>query len=104
MLLNWKSIAYIPLQHENTHVGPSRWVIPQRKTESFVLGIPTCWYLKRLKFALSPMQMLEFVLSSMQTPKHEQVEYRLRWVSWHWGLHWATQRHFSVEYGLIPII
>ena len=39
------------------------------KCESFALGIPTCWYIKMLKFALPPTQLLKFALSPTQTPK-----------------------------------
>ena len=35
--------------------------------QNFVLGIPTCWYLKTLKFALPPTQMLKFALPHTQT-------------------------------------
>ena len=40
--------------------------------ESFALGIPTCWNLKMLKFALPPMPNLKFALPPMRTPNASQ--------------------------------
>ena len=47
-------------------LGPRVGLDPQR--HNFVLGIPTCWYLKWLKFELPPTQMLKFVLPPTPTP------------------------------------
>ena len=48
------SKAYIPLQRKKVALGPGVGLAPQR--HYFALGIPTCWYLKMLKFAFPPMQ------------------------------------------------
>ena len=53
-----QSTAYIPLQHKTT--------------DDFALPIPTCWYLKKLKFALPPTQNIKFALPPMQTPNASQ--------------------------------
>ena len=37
-----------------------------RQRESFALGIPTCWYLKTLKFALPQTRMLKFAFLPMR--------------------------------------
>ena len=52
-------------------LGPRISLDPQR--HNFNLGIPTCWYLKMLKFALPPMLMLKFALPPTPTP------YTSRW-------------------------
>ena len=43
---------------------------PQR--HNFALPIPTCWYLKMLKFAFSPKANLKFALPLMRTPNASQ--------------------------------
>ena len=35
---------------------------------NFTLGIPTCWYIKMLKFALPPIRTLKFALHQHQPP------------------------------------
>ena len=73
-------IPYIPLRCENTRVGPLCWAIPRR--ESFVLGIPTCWYIKMLKFALPLTRTLKFALPPLRTPNTSRwnvAYYRSRW-------------------------
>ena len=45
-----QSKAYIPLQCKSIFVGSLRWLRPP--TRNFALAIPTCWYLKTLKFVL----------------------------------------------------
>ena len=52
--------AYIPMQRKTFCNGGLRWTIPP--TQNFALGIPTCWFLKMVKFVLSPMQTLKFAL------------------------------------------
>ena len=59
MIKKIKFKAYIPLQRKT-------WTIPP--TRNFALGIPTCWYLETLKFALPPMRMLKFVLPPTLNP------------------------------------
>ena len=44
--------AYVPLRRKTFTLGPYDGLDPQR--QNFTLGIPTCWYLKTLEFALSP--------------------------------------------------
>ena len=39
------------------------------QTQNFDLGIPTCWFLKMLKFALPPTRMLNFALTPTQMLK-----------------------------------
>ena len=56
--------------------------------ESFALGIPTCWYLKMLKFVLPPMRTLKF-----GCPHREQVEYSLCWVPKARGWGWPCRFH-----------
>ena len=46
--------AYIPLLCKKVALGPGIGLAPQR--HYFALGIPTCWYLKMLKFAFYPTQ------------------------------------------------
>ena len=41
-------------------LDPGIGLDPQR--HNFALGIPTCWYLKTLKFALPPTQNIKFAL------------------------------------------
>ena len=43
---------------------------PQRKKCAF--GIPTCWYLRTLKFALPPKPNLKLALPPMRTPNVNQ--------------------------------
>ena len=43
-----ESKAYIPLRRKQVALGPGVGLAPQR--HYFALGIPTCWYLKMLKF------------------------------------------------------
>ena len=40
--------------------------------QNFMLGIPTCWYLKTLKFALAPTRILKFALPRTRNPKTSQ--------------------------------
>ena len=40
---------------------------------NFALPIPTCWYLKMLKFALPSTLMLKFALPPMPTPNASQL-------------------------------
>ena len=47
-------------------LGPGIGLDPQH--HNFALPIPTCWYLKTLKFALPPTQIITFALPPMQTP------------------------------------
>ena len=46
--------AYVPLRRKQVALGPGVGLVPQR--HYFALGIPTCWYLKMLKFAFPPTQ------------------------------------------------
>ena len=59
---------YIPLRRKTIRVGSWRWLRPH----NFVLGIPTCWYLKMLKFALPPTRNIKFALLSTQNPNASQ--------------------------------
>ena len=83
---------------------------------NFALGMPTCWYLKTLKFALSPNLNAKICITPNVNPQRKQVEYRWRWVpnarGWRWacGFHviyflfprvgYPMQTQFPVEYGL----
>ena len=95
-------------------LGPGVGLDPQR--HNFVLGIPTCWYLKNAKICFTPNAKPKICVSPNAKPQCKSVEYRLRWVFWRWGSRWAytfqvvcinficvwwpTQTQFSVEYGL----
>ena len=58
--------AYIPLRRKTTGIGALHWVTPPTRP------IPTCWYLKTLKFALPPMQILKLALAPTQNPNVSQ--------------------------------
>ena len=69
------NVTHKPIFHCNAKpfaLGPGIGLDPQ--SHNFALGIPICWYLKTLKFALPP--------SPSPNAKHqrEPMEYRLRWV------------------------
>ena len=51
-------------------LGPRVGLDPQHHI--FVLGIPTCWYLKTLKFALPPTRNIKFALAQTQNPNMSQ--------------------------------
>ena len=51
-------------------LGPGVGLDPQRHT--FALGIPTCWYLKTLKFAFLPTPNLKIALPPTPTPNASQ--------------------------------
>ena len=51
-------------------LGPGVGLDPQ--CHNFTLPIPTCWYLKMLKFALPLTQMLKCALPPMPTPNASQ--------------------------------
>ena len=51
-------------------LGPCVGLHPQR--HSFPLGIPTCWYLKTLRFALPPTQNIKVALPTKQNPNASQ--------------------------------
>ena len=73
----------------------SRWAVAlghrvgqYSQCESFVLGIPTCWYLKKtLKFALPPTPTLKFALPPTQTPKSNR---------WNIGRFGSTTQNYRV--------
>ena len=62
--------AYIPLRCKKVALGPGVGLAPQR--HYFALGIPTCWYLKMLKFAFPPMQNIKFAFPPTQNPNASQ--------------------------------
>ena len=84
------------------HVGSSRWLRPP--TRNFALEIPTFRYLKKLKFALPPTQMLKILIcvTPNTKPQRESVEYKLRWVPDANILRWACR--FYVVYFLFPCV
>ena len=51
-------------------LGPGIGLEPQ--SHNFTLGIPTCWYLKTRKFALSPTRNIKFVLPPTHNPNTSQ--------------------------------
>ena len=67
-----------PIFHCNAKLLPNTKFrvggIVQREspTRNFALGIPTCWYSKMPKFALSPMQTLKFALPPTRNPNASQ--------------------------------
>ena len=63
-----ESITIKPIFHCNAKpfaLGPRVALDPQ--CHNSALGIPTCWYLKTLKFALPPTRTLKFALPSTPT-------------------------------------
>ena len=74
-------------------LDPGVGLDPQR--QNFVLGIPTCWYLKTRKH---PTPNLKFV-STNAKPKRKSVEYRMRWVPNEKCLRWPCTFHvFCVDF------
>ena len=90
---NAKPFALVP------HVGFD----PQR--HNFALGIPKCWYLKMLKFALPPMRPLKLALTCI-TPTPNGIRWNIGGVGWHWPcsfhvvcVHFmANQRELSFQW------
>ena len=95
-------------------LGPHLGLDPQ--PHNFALGIPTCWYLKTLKFGLPRMPNLKFALPPTGSPNASQwnigclgssgigarighVHFRL-FVSILFAFGSQRKRGFSVEYGL----
>ena len=65
--VTWKRLK--PIFHGNVKpfaLGPG--VGLDHRHHNFALGIPTCWYLKTLKFALPPPSNLKFALPPNATP------------------------------------
>ena len=56
---------------KNMRILSLRWLSPPMR--NLVLGIPTCWYLKTLKFALPPTQILKFALPPTRNPNTSQL-------------------------------
>ena len=95
-------------------LGPHVWLDPQR--DDFALPIPTCWYLKMLKFALPPTPTLKFALPPTRNPNASQwnigcvgspmqiffalAMYILCCLSRFVHIGYPTRTLFSVEYGL----
>ena len=65
-----KIIVYILLRCKTICVRSWRWLTPQR--HNFALGIPTCWHLRMLKFALPPTPNIKFAFPSTQNPNASQ--------------------------------
>ena len=95
-------------------LGPGIGLDTQRL--NFALPIPTCWYLKMLKFALPPTPTVKFALSPMRNPNASQwnigcvgsptqhfcfghVDFML-FIPGFFHVGYPTQTLFSVEYGL----
>ena len=88
---------------------------PQR--HNFALGIPTCWYLKTLKFVLPPKAKYIIYVTLNAKPKCKPMEYRLHWVPNTTFLQWPctfdvvcahficvgypTRTKFAVERGIL---
>ena len=66
-------------------LGPGVGLDPQR--HNLMLGIPTCWYLKTLKFALPQTRNIKFVLPRMQNPNTSQ---------WNIGCVGSSMQNFHV--------
>ena len=66
----WTTTAYIPLRRKNICVGSLPWLRPP--TLNFALAVPTCWYLKMLKFALHPTRILKFAFPPTRNPNASQ--------------------------------
>ena len=58
-------------------------------TLKFALAIPTCWYLKRLKFALPPTRNIEFAFARTQTTNANQ---------WNIGFVGYPMQNFRIGY------
>ena len=59
--------AFIPLRCKKVALGPGVGLAPQR--HYFASGIPTCWYLKILKFAFPLTQNIKFAFPLTQKRK-----------------------------------
>ena len=101
-----------------------RWgfVSGQPPMPKFASVIPTCWYLRMLKFSLPLTRNIKFVCNPNATPQCKPMEYRLRCVTnakgWRWPctfhvvcahfipVGYPTPTEFTVEYGLecFPIL
>ena len=86
----------VSLQRKILVLGPPITLEPQR--ENFVMGIPTCWYLKTLKFALPPTQNLNASQWNI-TSGIGHVHFFL----FCFDFIWVVSR-FSVEYWLISMV
>ena len=62
--------------------------LTNRRRHYFALGIPTCWYLKRLKVAKN-----KNCVTSNAKPQRKPMEYRLRWVPDAKFSRWACTFH-----------
>ena len=109
--LRKNSKAYIPLDPKPFALGPGVGFDPQR--HNFAMGIPTCWYLKTLKFALFPTRNIKFVLPPAQNPNASQWNIgcvgsqthnfrvgHVHFIFW-CGDFIRIGSRFSVEYGLL---
>ena len=62
-------------------VGIGGWQCPRR--QNFALEIPTCWYILALpnaKICVNPDAKPKICVIPDTNPRHQSVEYRLRWV------------------------
>ena len=63
-------LKYKPIFHSNTK--PFALGLDIGLDHNVVLGIPTCWYLKTLKFALPPTRTIKYALPPMPTTNASQ--------------------------------
>ena len=84
------SIAYIPLQRENTRVGPSHW--GYCPTREFCVGDTNMLVSKNAKICVTPNANAKICV----TPK---VEYSLRGVRQSWVAVEYRPNRFFLEYG-----
>ena len=79
-------IAYIPLQRKTSHGG-------LHLTIYSCVGYTNILVSKNVKICLTPNAKSKICVTPNANPQSVSVEYRLRWVSWPWGLRWACTFH-----------
>ena len=92
--------AYILLRHKTIRVGSLLWL--GHPMPNFALPIPTCWYLKTLKFAFLPTPNLRLCLVPNAKFLRWQCTFHFFCVDFI-CVWWPTQTKFPVHYGLKTI-
>ena len=89
--INLWQYSYIPLQSKILTLGPCIGLDPQ--CENFTLGIPTCLYLKTLKFTLPATRNIKFALPPTQNPNAS-----------HWNIVWVGSPGVGSRIGHVHLI
>ena len=75
----------------------SRWLRPPMP--QFPVGYTHMLVSKSAKICITPNAIPKICVTLNANPQHEQVEYRLRWALWPWGLRWANKFYvFCVDF------